>query len=189
MIYLQLFWAYIQIGLFSIGGGHASIPVAQSMVVDKLGWLTMDEFSAMITLSEMTPGPFSINSATYVGTKMAGTLGGLAALLGFLVPSVVVCSTFYFIYKRFRKMKAIDGLMRGIRPAVAGLIGSAAVSISLLAFFGASTLTAFQTDFALNPVALGIAAVAFVLSRKTKINPVIIILICGVLGVAVYSFV
>ncbi len=189
MIYLQLFWAYIQIGLFSIGGGHASIPVAQSMVVDNLGWMTLEEFSAMITLSEMTPGPFSINSATFVGTKMAGTLGGLVALLGFLVPSVIVCTLFFFIYKKFRKVRAIDGLMRGIRPAVSGLIGSAGLSITLLALFGASTLATFQTEFAFNPVALGIAIVAFVLCRKTKINPVIIILLCGVLGMIVYSII
>ena len=96
MIYLELFLAYLQIGLFSIGGGHASIPVAQSVVVDGKGWLNIKEFTDMITISEMTPGPFSVNSATYVGLKMGGILGGIIATLGFLLPSVAICLCIYF---------------------------------------------------------------------------------------------
>lgn len=189
MIYLELFWAYIQIGLFSIGGGHASIPVAQNMIVDNLGWMNLEEFTAMITISEMTPGPFSINSATYVGTKIAGVLGGLVALLGFLVPSIIICSLFFLLFKKYRKMRAIDGLMQGIRPAVSGLISSAGVSLTLLALFGASTLTAFQTGFAFNPIAFGIAVLAFLTVRLTKINPIIVILLSGGLGMLAYSFI
>ena len=172
--------------MFSIGGGHASIPVAQSVVVDTMGWLDLEEFTSMITLSEMTPGPFSINSATYVGIKMGGILGGVVATLGFLLPSVVICSLFYFIVKRFRKARAVDGFMQGVRPAVSGLISSAGFSLIMLAIFGLSDLSTAKTNFAFNPVALFIAAAAFVLIRKTKINPVLIIILSGVVGAGLY---
>ncbi len=125
MIYLRLLLAFMQIGLFSIGGGHASIPVAESVVVNNYGWLTLDDFTATITISEMTPGPFGINSATYVGLKVGGVFGGIVATIGFLIPSVTICLLLYLVVRRFRKARAVDGLMQGIRPAVAGLISSA----------------------------------------------------------------
>lgn len=187
MIYLQLFFAYLQIGLFSIGGGHASIPVVQSVVVDGKGWLTMEEFTAMITISEMTPGPFGINSATYVGIKTAGLLGGIVSTFSFLLPSFFICMAFYLIVKRFRKVRAIDGLMQGVRPAVSGLISAAGFSIALLVLLGASTLTALKAGANFDPIALVIAILAFIGVRKTKINSIIIILISGILGLILYS--
>lgn len=186
MIYLQLFVAYLQVGLFSIGGGHASIPVAQSVVVDGYGWLNLQEFTAMITLSEMTPGPFSINSATYVGTKMGGILGGVVTTLGFLLPSVVICSLLYFVVKRYRKVRAVDGFMQGIRPAVSGLISSAGFSLIVLAILGLSDLSAAKNGVRFNPVALAIFTLAFIIIRKTKINPVLIIILSGVIGAGLY---
>jgi chromate transporter len=181
--------AYVQIGLFSIGGGHASIPVAQGVVVDALGWLSPTEFTAMISISEMTPGPFALNSATYVGIKVGGMIGGLIATLGFLLPSVTLCLILYSVVRRFRKARAVDGLMQGVRPAVAGLISSAGLSIALLAIFGASTFATLKTSFSVDFVAIGIAVTAFIVSRKVKINPVLVILISGVLGAIVYSFI
>lgn len=187
---LQLFFAYVQIGLFSIGGGHASIPVAQGVVVDSLNWLSLDEFTAMISISEMTPGPFALNSATYVGIKVGGILGGIVATLGFLAPSVTICLLLYNIVRRFRRARAVDGLMQGIRPAVAGLISSAGLSIGLLAIFGASTLQTLKTAFSFDVVALGIAVTAFVVSRTVKkINPVIVIILSGAVGMLIYSLI
>ncbi|MBR1968475.1 MAG: chromate transporter [Clostridia bacterium] len=187
MIYLKLFLAYLQIGLFSIGGGHASIPVAQSVVVDGQGWLTLEEFTAMITISEMTPGPFGLNSATYVGIKTAGVLGGVISTFAFLIPSFIICTALFLLVKKFRNGRAVNGLMTGIRPAVSGLISSAGVSITILALFGASTLSELKVGFNFNPIALFICAVAFIATGKTKINPVFIILLSGVLGVILYS--
>jgi len=187
MIYLELFFAYLQIGLFSIGGGHASIPVASSVVVDGKGWLTVEEFTSMITISEMTPGPFGINSATYVGIKTAGFLGGIISTFAFLVPSFFICIALYLLVKKYSKVRAISGLMQGIRPAVSGLISSAGISLTLLAIFGASTLSALKVQFSFDPIALFIAIIAFVFVRKTKIHPVLVILFSGVLGLIVYS--
>ncbi len=190
MMLWQLFIAYLQIGLFSIGGGHASIPVAQGIVVDNLGWLTLDEFTAMISISEMTPGPFALNSATYVGIKVGGVLGGIIATLGFLLPSVTVCLRLYTLVRRFRRARAVDGLMQGVRPAVAGLISCAGLTIGMLSILGANTLQALCSSLTFDPVALAIAVIAFTVCRTVKkINPVIMILLSGVVGALAYSFI
>lgn len=185
MIYLQLFYAYLQIGLFSIGGGHASIPVAQSVIVDSMNFLSMEEFTAMITISEMTPGPFAINSATYVGLKMGGVIGGIVATLGFLLPSLIICPILYFLLMKFRSHHASEGVLKGIRPAVSGLISSAGLSITLVALIGANTLLASQS-FAIDIRAIIIFCISLFLSKKAKINSVLIIFISGLLGLLYY---
>ncbi len=189
MIYLNLFLAYLQIGLFSIGGGHASIPVAQSVVVDNRGWLSLEEFTSMITISEMTPGPFGINSATYVGLKVGGVLGGIIATVSFLIPSIIICLSLYMIVRRFSKAKFIGGLMQGIRPAVSGLIASAGLTIGMLAILGGSTLTVLKTGLSFDVTAAILAALAFLATKKFKVNPVVVILVSGALGALAYSFV
>ncbi len=186
MIYLELFFAYVQIGLFSIGGGHASIPLAQSVVVDAMGWLNIKEFTDMITISEMTPGPFSVNSATYVGLKMGGIIGGVVATLGFLVPSIAICLSIYLLIKRFKNARIVDGFMQGIRPAVSGVISSAGLGILLFAVFGANNLTAFKTGFSLDIINLLLGTVTFILIRKTKLNPILMILLTGIVGGGIY---
>ena len=186
MIYLELLITYLQIGLFSIGGGHASIPIVKAMVVDGKGWMTMQEFTDMITLSEMTPGPFAINSATFIGIKMGGFLGGLVATVSFLIPSVLICLVLYKLIKKYRKLRLVDGFMRGIRPAVTGLISSAGALIVVMALFGANTLAGFQFGN-FNLIAFLIGTICFILLRTTKINSIIVIFIAGALGMLAYS--
>ena len=99
MIYLQLFWCFFQIGLFSIGGGYASMPLIQNQVVDTYHWLSLSEFSDVITISQMTPGPIAINSASFVGIQMGGVLGAVVATLGCILPSctIVLCLAFFIL--------------------------------------------------------------------------------------------
>lgn len=186
MIYLELFLAYLQIGLFSIGGGHASIPVAQSIVVDATGWLNLKEFTDMITISEMTPGPFAVNSATYVGIKMGGILGGIISTLGFVIPTVMLCLIVFVLIKNFRSTRAVNGFMQGIRPAVSGVISSAGLTILLFAVFGANNLNGFLTEINFDFVNLILGVLAFIIIRKTKINSVLMIPITGVVGGLIY---
>ena len=178
MIYFQLFLAFLQVGLFSIGGGHASIPVAESVVVDKLAYLSAEEFSRMLVISEMTPGPFGINVATFVGLKMGGVLGGIISTVSFLLPSFFICLIAYKIVSRFQNLSAIDGFMRGIRPCVSGLISSAVFSIFMLSSFGFNHVN-LVGDFCFSPLSFALSATAFVLARKTKLNPVVIIILSG----------
>ncbi len=186
MIYLKLFLAYLQIGLFSIGGGHASIPVAQSVVVDTMGWLNLKEFTDMITISEMTPGPFAVNSATYVGIKMGGMLGGIISTLGFVLPTVALCLAIFLLIKNFRTTRTVNGFMQGIRPAVSGVISSAGLTILLFAVFGANNFNGFLTEINFDFLNLILGVFAFIIIRKTKINSVLMIPITGVVGGIIY---
>jgi len=156
------------------------------VVVDAMGWLNLKEFTDMITISEMTPGPFSVNSATYVGLKMAGILGGIISTLGFLLPSVAVCLSIYLLIRKFKNARMVDGFMQGIRPAVSGVISSAGLTILIFAVFGANTFSAFKTAFSFDWINLILGVGTFVLIRKTKVNPILMILLTGIVGGAIY---
>ena len=101
-IYLQLLWSFFQVGLFSIGGGYAAVPLIKEQVVEHYGWMTMAQFTDIITISEMTPGPVAINSATFVGMRIAGVLGAVVATLGCILPSCVIVLTLAYFYFRYQ---------------------------------------------------------------------------------------
>ena len=104
MIYMQLFLSFLQVGLFSIGGGYAAMPLIQSQVVNRYAWLTMNEFTDLITIAEMTPGPIAVNSATFVGIRIAGIPGALIATFGCILPSCFIVSFLAFIYYRYKQV-------------------------------------------------------------------------------------
>ena len=104
MIYLQLFLSFLQVGMFSIGGGYAALPLIQSQVVNQYQWLTMGEFTDLITIAEMTPGPIAVNSATFVGIRIAGIPGALIATFGCILPSCFIVSFLAFLYYRYKKV-------------------------------------------------------------------------------------
>ena len=140
MIYIELFWSFFQVGLFSIGGGLAALPLIQNQVVDLHNWLSLTEFTDLITISEMTPGPIAINSSTFVGTRIAGVPGALIATFGCVVPSCIIVMTLAWLYKKYKNLAVIQGVLEGLRPAVVALIASAGLSILILAFWGESGL-------------------------------------------------
>ena len=106
MIYLKLFLSFLQIGLFSFGGGYAAMPLIQEQVVSQHDWLTMTEFTDLITISQMTPGPIAINAATFVGSKIAGVPGSVAATCGCILPSCIIVTLIAWFYLRYKKMKS-----------------------------------------------------------------------------------
>lgn len=187
MIYLELLWSFFQIGLLSIGGGYAALPLIQSQVVDLHGWLTMTEFTDIITIAEMTPGPIAINSATFVGIQVGGIPGALICTLGCILPSCIIVLTLAFFYYKYRELKAVQGILQGLRPAVVALIASAGLSIMLLAFFGENKIPQSMGD--VNFVSIGLFAVGLFILRKFKVNPILIMLGSGVVGLIVYQFV
>ena len=125
MIYWQLLWSFFQIGLFSIGGGYAAMPLIQHQVVEVHPWLTLTEFTDIVTLSQMTPGPIAINSATFVGMRIAGISGALVATAGCVLPSCVIALLLAWVYYRYRSLSVIQGVLGGVRPAVVAMIASA----------------------------------------------------------------
>ena len=111
MIYLQLFLSFLQIGMFSFGGGYAAMPLIQGQVVQTHQWMTMSEFTDLITISQMTPGPIAVNAATFVGIKIAGIPGALVATLGCILPSCMIVTVLARLYLRYRKMDMLQGVL------------------------------------------------------------------------------
>ena len=136
MIYLQLFISFLQIGMFSFGGGYAAMPLIQGQVVTLHHWLSMEEFTDLITISQMTPGPIAVNSATFVGIKIAGIPGAAVATLGCILPSCVIVTLLAKLYLKYRNMGMLQGILGSLRPAVVAMIASAGISILITAFWG-----------------------------------------------------
>ncbi|MGL6197602.1 MAG: chromate transporter [Lachnospiraceae bacterium] len=184
MIYLQLFWSFFQIGLFSFGGGLAAMPLIQSQVVDIHGWLSLTEFTDLITISEMTPGPIAINSATFVGMQIAGIGGAVVSTLGCILPSCIIVSLLAWLYGKYKDLVVIKGVLAGLRPMVVALILSAGLSILVLSFWG---LGGFTWDVsAINFIAVVLFLAGLFVLRKFKTNPIFIMLGCGVIGGVFY---
>lgn len=187
MIYAQLFWSFFQIGLFSIGGGYAAMPLIQQQVVDQHAWLSMNQFADIMTIAEMTPGPIAINSATFVGIRIAGLPGAIVATAGCVLPSCVIVLTLAFIYYHFSRLTAVQGVLQGLRPAVVAMIASAGLSLLLLALFGGREMSV--GPLGLDVVAAAIFAAGFLVLRRKSINPIWVMIASGAAGVVLYSIV
>ena len=189
MIYLQLFFSFLQIGMCSFGGGYAAMPLIQGQVVKAHAWLSMAEFTDLITISQMTPGPIAVNSATFVGLKIAGVLGAFAATLGCILPSCIIVTIIARLYLKYRKLSMLQGILKSLRPAVVAMIGAAGISVLWTAFgwanlHGISALEfGEKTDWSL----VVIFVVCLVLLRKKK-NPVAVMVAAGVMK-TLYAFV
>lgn len=181
MIYLELLLSFLQIGLFSIGGGYAAMPLIQSQVVDIHPWLTMQQFADIMTIAEMTPGPIAINAATFVGIQVAGIPGAIVATLGCVFPSCVIVLILAYVYYRFRGLTVLQGILAGLRPAVVAMIASAGISLMIMAFFGQRTLP--EDLGIINWISVGIFAVGLFILRKWKVNPIAVIALSGAAGV------
>ncbi len=179
----DLFLSFIQVGLFSVGGGYAAIPLIQNQIVDVRGLMTLEEFTDLITIAEMTPGPISINSATFVGTRLAGVPGAIVCTLGCILPSFCICLALAFFYYKYRQLNGIQKILSALRPAVVALIASAGLSIFLLGIFGGGEAS-FEN---LRIVECVLFLLAFFLLRKFRLSAIRIILGTGVVGTLIYA--
>jgi len=184
MMLLALFLTFFKIGAFTFGGGYAMLALIQAEVTAK-GWISAEELVNFIAISESTPGPIAVNMATFVGTRMAGVPGAVIATLGVVLPSFIIILIVAKCFEKFKQSRVVSGCMKGLRPAVVGLIGSAVVTVGKTVFFPAGF--AFGAEFFL---ALGIFAVCALLAfGKRKIHPIWIICLSAVLGIAAgYAF-
>ena len=178
MIYLQLFFSFLQIGMFSFGGGYAAMPLIQEQVVSRHGWLDMGEFTNLITISQMTPGPIAINSATFVGTKIAGISGAVVSTLGCILPSCILVTLLAWMYLKYQKMDLLQSVLQSLRPAVVGMVAAAGGSILGSALLdGGDVIALADTRWTM----VGIFVICLILLRKTKWNPVLVMALAGVL--------
>lgn len=174
MIYLQLFYTFFIIGLFTFGGGYAMLSLIQNEVVVNHAWITAGEFTDMVAISQMTPGPIGINSATYVGYAVSGNIfGSLVATFAVCLPSFLIILTICKIYSKFKESNVFASLMKTLRPIVIGMIGAAAgILITKENFIDWSSWALF--------------AGAFIASWRFKTNPILLIIIGGAIGYLIY---
>lgn len=169
MIYLQLFFVFARIGLFGFGGGMAMLPIIYQGAKE-FGLMSPDEFSNLVAISQVTPGPIAVNAATYVGFNCAGYAGAFAATFGVALPSFILVSLACYFINRFKENKFMDSAFAGIRPVTVGLIASAVIFMGQSAFSGG------------NPAAIAIAAATVVLAGKFRVSPIAIVIGAGVIG-------
>ena len=178
MIYLQLFLSFLQIGLFSIGGGYAAMPLIQNQVVELHPWLSMQEFTDLITIAEMTPGPIAVNSATFVGIRIAGLPGAIVATLGCITPALFLVSLLAWVYEHYKNLSVLQNVLACLRPVVVALIAGAGFSILKLVLFGDSAPAWSSLNWPLGLVSLA----AFFALRRFRTNPILTMLCCGAAG-------
>lgn len=177
---LSLFLNFCYVGLLSFGGGYAALPLIQQQCVEINGWLTMTEFSDLLTISQITPGPIAINAATFVGTTAAGIPGGIVATLGFLLPPFMIVSILFLLFRRYGDLQFMRDILAVLKPAVVGLIAVAAMNLLVEALWGGQAIALAATDAFSAVLALG----AFFVVRKWKTGVIATILSCGALGLA-----
>lgn len=191
MIYLRLFLEFFKTGLFSVGGGMATLPFLYRMS-DSTGWFTYAQLADMIAVSESTPGPIGVNMATYVGFSTAGIPGAIVATIGLVTPSVIIILIIAKILAAFRQNKYVDAAFYGLRPCSLGLIAAAGLLVVKIALFDFD-LFAQSGNFIdiFNFKAIILAAVLIVLTRfvkqTKKLHPVVFILGSALVG-AVFAF-
>ncbi len=183
MIFLELFLTFFKIGAFTFGGGYAMLPLIQEEVAARWGDVISNEAMVnFIAVSESTPGPFAINMATYVGSQMGGILGAACATLGVVLPSFIIILIVAKCYEKFKSSRVVKGCMSGLKPAVVGLIGAAALNVAgtVLAPTGLGSVS--LADVTLY-VSLAIFVLSTVLAFK-KVHPILIICLAAVIGIA-----
>ena len=198
MIYLQLFWTFFKIGLFTIGGGQAMIPMISQEVVEK-GWLTPEEVQSFIAISESTPGPFAVNIATYTGVSVlqsAGVgesmLGAICATFGVVLPSLIIITLIALVFSNFIKKPAVQSVFVYVRSTVTGLLLAVFVGFVLSTLFGiSSVLSHYTVQFDI----IGTCLFAFLLGislikvRGKSLQPIWLIVISAAVGMLCYGFI
>ena len=183
--FLILFWTFFKIGLFTIGGGYAMIPMIESEVMNK-GWLTEVELANFLAISESTPGPFAINIATFIGFRQFGVFGSIVATIGMVTPSFIIIIAVFKIYEKVIGNKAVKAVLNGIKAVVIGLILAVVVNLTYN-----ELIIEVEDSFSIRWASLAIFGIliALMVVFKKKMNPILLILISAVLGILAYGLI
>ena len=182
MIYLQLFYTFFKIGLFGFGGGYAMLSMIQGEVVTRYNWVSSQEFTDIVAISQMTPGPIGINAATDVGFTSTGSIwGSVIATFAVVLPSFILMLTISKFFLKYQKHPAVESVFSGLRPAVVGLLASAALVLMNTENFGSPTKDTYT--FVISVI---IFLAAFIGTKKYKANPILMIIACGIAGLILY---
>ena len=186
MILLKLFYEFMKIGLFTVGGGIACVPFLLALS-EKTGWYTEAQLLDMIAISESTPGPIGINMATYTGYTVEGIVGAVIATLGIVIPTVILVLCIAKFLESFKDNKYVLGAMYGLRPASTGLIAAAGVSVAVLSLVNTDAFMAREWASVVEPKSIVLAAILLILTNKVKktknLHPVFYIAASAVVGI------
>ena len=189
MVFFELFITFFLIGLFTFGGGYAMIPMIQEQVVGK-GWLEADTLTNFIAISEVTPGPFAINIATFIGSEVGGVLGSAVATLGVILPSFIIILLVAWILTKFLNNKYVKGALKGVQPVVIGLILSTAITFFLKGIFGGSSIADINTfdikSFSMLLMLFGLTKI-YKTTQKKNLNPIFMLIIAAGLGILIFN--
>ena len=175
MIYIQLFYTFFKIGLFGFGGGYAMLSMIQGEVVTRYGWVSSQEFTDIVAISQMTPGPIGINAATYVGFTSTGNIwGSIIATFAVVLPSFILMLTISRFFLKYQKHPIIASVFEGLRPGVVGLLAAAALVLMNRENFGTYNWQILTSII--------LFAGTFIASYRYKVNPILLIVICGIIG-------
>ncbi|MBO5085915.1 MAG: chromate transporter [Paludibacteraceae bacterium] len=178
MLYLQLFITFFKIGLFGFGGGAAMLSLIQFEVVEHYGWITVSEFTNMVAVSQVTPGPIGINCATYAGYLATGSiLGSAVATISLVLPSFIIMMLLIMFMAKMKNNKIVDSIMSLLRPTVVGLIAAAALLLITEETFGVG-----YRDWTAWLIFIG----AFIATKWLKLSPILMILSAAVVGLIIY---
>lgn len=190
MIFLQLFYTFFKIGLFGFGGGYAMISMIQGEVVTRHEWLSSNEFTDIIAISQMTPGPIGINSATYVGysavvnagySHAVGILGSTIATVSVVLPSFILMVLISKFFLKYQKHPIIASVFEGLRLGVVGLLAAAALVLMNGENFGTYNWQILTSII--------LFAGTFIASYRYKVNPILLIVICGIIGYVTFGYI
>ena len=193
MIFLELFYTFLKIGLFSFGGGYGMLSVIQGEVVSRHAWLSASEFTDIVAISQMTPGPIGINSATYVGytavmnatgSEALAVTGSLVASFAVMLPSIVLMLVVCRYLLKYSKHPNVEAVFKGLRPAVVGLVASAALLLMTEENFGSFNDAPLQFW-----VSVALFVAAFVAMKFFKVSPILILVLAGIFGGVFYGLV
>lgn len=175
---IELFFVFLQLGLFGIGGGLVSVSLLMQQVVVERQWLTATAFNDLVAIAESTPGPLVVNCATFVGMRLGGIPGAVVSTVASVIPGFLIALCLGLLYRRYRSISSIQGAMDGLRPVIIALIFVGGVKVMRSALFAGGTLTLNCLDW----FSVILFAAGFFILHKWKINPVAVILCGGIVG-------
>jgi len=181
MIYIQLFYTFFKIGLFGFGGGYAMLSMIQGEVVTRYGWVSSQEFTDIVAISQMTPGPIAVNSSTFVGQYVAHLPGALIATFGCILPSCILVSLLAYFYVKYKDMKVMKTILSYLRPAVVSMIAISGISILISSFFKDSLIGISYIRYH----AIIVFILCLILLRKYKMNPILVMVLAGISEVVI----
>ena len=180
-IYLEAFGIFFKIGAFTIGGGYAMVPLIENEIVTKRKWIAQEDFIDLLAISQSAPGILAVNISIFIGYKLRGIRGSIITALGTILPSFIIILAIALFFHSFKDNPIVERIFKGIRPAVVGLLASAALVLMTAENFGSPTEDTYSFV-----ISIIIFLIAFIGTRKYKANPILMIIACGIAGLLLY---